>query len=429
MKKKLFAGLLAVAMVATMFAGCGKKKEEVQEITWMFWDDLDASTDSVTKGYKQVVDRFNKTYEGKYKVNTVTTTLDDYFTNLSSKIAADQTPDVFISDPGPRLTAVVEQGAAADLTTILKTDNKDWYDTFSGGMFEKLTYDGKIYAVPTNFAAALVFYNTEIFAKAGATVPTTFDEWIACCETIKKAGYTPISCAAGTNWCLGMIAGYLCDRAGGPANLEGVQAGTLAWTSETYVTAANKLVELSKYFQTTAATDDNDIATAAFNNGEAAMLVQGSWCIAQFDGDPEFTKKCGVFSFPALPGGSDPNRMVVKTDNLCMSSKTKSKEACIALMKMFTDDEAQKYTAEVAGKMPVTKVSFDKSKAPAQLSYVSDIVAKATGALGFYNESLKTSQCGDVFNNAMVDIVLGTCSVEEGLGKIQTFYEENIWNK
>ena len=27
MKKKLLAGLLAVAMVATMFAGCGKKEE------------------------------------------------------------------------------------------------------------------------------------------------------------------------------------------------------------------------------------------------------------------------------------------------------------------------------------------------------------------------------------------------------------------
>nr|MCR5357562.1 hypothetical protein [Lachnospiraceae bacterium] len=32
---------------------------EVQEITFMVWDDLEASEDLITKGYKQSVDRFN----------------------------------------------------------------------------------------------------------------------------------------------------------------------------------------------------------------------------------------------------------------------------------------------------------------------------------------------------------------------------------
>lgn len=435
MKKKFLAALLSVAMVATVFAGCGKKDDKkdgkVQEITWMFWDDLDASEDLITKGYKDVINRFNEKYKGKYKVTPVTTTLDNYFTDLSTKIAADSCPDVFISDPGPRLTSVVEQGAAMDLTKILKEDNKDWYDSFSGGMFERLTYDGKIMAVPTNFAAALVFYNKEIFQKAGAAVPTNFTEWIAACEKIKAAGYTPISCAAGTNWCLGMIAGYLCDRAGGPDNFNGVTAGTLDWTSDTYMTAGQKIVELSKYFQATAMDDSNDVATAAFASGNAAMLVQGSWAIGQFNGPDVadgFSENCGVFSFPAIEGGSDPNRMVVKTDNLCISAKTENLEACVALLKMFTDDTAQKYTAEIGGKMPVTKVEFDKNKAPRQLSDVSDILAKATGTLGFYNESLVTSEAGDVFNNAFVDIVRDG-NVKAGLDKIQAYYQEKVWNK
>lgn len=435
MKKKFLAALLSVAMVATVFAGCGKKDDKkdgkVQEITWMFWDDLDASQDLITQGYKDVIDRFNKEYEGKYKVKAVTTTLDEYFTKLSAEINAGSCPDVFISDPGPRLTSVVP--AAMDLTKILKEDNKEWYDSFSAGMFEKLTYDGKIMAVPTNFAAALVFYNKEIFQKAGATVPTNFTEWIEACKKIEAAGYTAISCAAGTNWCLGMIAGYLCDRAGGPANLEGVSAGTLDWTSASYVTAAEKLKELSKYFQDTAATDDNDVATAAFAKGEAAMLVQGSWAIGQFNGDDVaegFSENCGVFSFPALEGGADPNRMVVKTDNLCISKDTKNVEACVALLKMFTDDTAQKYTAEIGGKMPVTKVKFDMEKAPRQLADVAAILEKATGTLGFYNESLISSEAGDVFNNAFVDIVLDpNCTVQQGLEKIQKFYKENVWNK
>ncbi|MGN1084753.1 MAG: ABC transporter substrate-binding protein, partial [Lachnospiraceae bacterium] len=336
MKKKFLAALLSVAMVATVFAGCSKKEDsgDVQEITWMFWDDLDASEDLITIGYKEVIERFNKDYEGKYHVTPITTNLEEYDAKLNAKIAANACPDVFICNPGPNMDVYVNNGSAKDLTDILTNKEKDWYNTFTKGIFERMTYDGKIYAVPTNFAAALVFYNTEMFANAGVAVPTNFTEFIAACQKLQDAGYTPISCSAGTAWCLSMVAGYLCDRAGGPDNLAGVNAGTLDWTSETFVTAANKLVELSKYFQSTAAGDSNDIATAAFYNEEAAMLIQGSWVIGQINGsNPAFESKCGVFSFPAIEGGADPNRMIVKTDNLLMSATTKSEEACIALMK------------------------------------------------------------------------------------------------
>jgi len=429
MKKKFLAMLLSVAMVASVFAGCGKKDDgDVQVIKWMFWDDLNATEDLITVGYKEVIDRFNKDYEGKYRVEPVTTNLDEYITKFNALVGTDEMPDVFIMDPGPRLTNVVENGIAKDITSILNND-KDWYNSFSSGIFERLTYDGKIYAVPTNFAAALVFYNTEMFAAAGVEVPTNFTELINACQKLKDAGYTPISCSAGTAWCLSMIAGYLCDRAGGPNNLKDVSAGKIAWTSESFVTAANKLVELSKYFQPTAAGDSNDQATAAFYNEEAAMLIQGSWVIGQMNGaSSTIESKCGVFSFPAIEGGADPNRMIVKTDNLCMSATTKHEEACIALMKYFTDETAQKYTAEVGGKIPVTNVSFDLNKAPKQLTYVMDILAKATGTLGFYNESLASSEAGETFDNAMVDIFLGACTVEEGLQKIQDYYtQNNLW--
>ena len=225
-----------------------------------------------------------------------------------------------------------------------------------------------------------------------------------------------------------MLAGYFCDRAGGPDNLAKVNAGKGSWLDPSFKNGVGKLKELSKYFQKTAAGDSNDQATAAFYNGEAAMLVQGSWVIGQINGArPDFEDKCGVFSFPAIKGGSDPNRMIVKTDNLVMSSTTKNEEAVIALMKMFTDDTAQKYTAEIAGKIPVTGVKFDLNKAPKQLGYVQNILAKSTGTLGFYNESLATVEAGDAFDNAMVDIFLGSCSVDEGLQKVENFYKKNIW--
>lgn len=429
--KKCLALVTSVLLAASFLVGCGEDKKadsNVKEITWMFWDDLEATTDLTSQGYAKVIERFNKEYEGKYHCSCITTNLEEYDTKLNALIAANKCPDMFICNPGPNLSTYVENGAAKDITDLLKNKNADWYNTFTNGIFERITYDGKIMAVPTCFQAALVFYNTEIFEKAGAAVPTTFDEMIDACKKIQAAGYTPISCSAGTAWCLSMVAGYLCDRAGGPDNLAKANSGKGDWLDPSFVNGVTKLKQLSEYFQKSAAGDSNDQATAAFYNEEAAMLIQGSWVIGQINGaNPAFEPKCGVFSFPAIPGGADPNRMIVKTDNIVMSSTTKNEDAVIALMKMFTDDEAQKYIAEVAGKIPVTSVNFDMNKAPKQLGYVMNILSKSTGTLGFYNESLATVEAGDCFDKAMVDVFLGNCSVEEGLQKIQDFHKKNIW--
>ncbi len=453
MIRRYISGLLAAGLVMGSLSGCGistdtgvtqaegsgspgSKEETVkasgteEQITWMYWDNLDATDDLISKGYKQVIDRFNQTYKGKYYCNVITTNLEEYDTKLNALIAAGNTPDVFICNPGPNLTQYVDAGIAADLTDLLKNKESKWYKTFTDGIFERITYDGKIMAVPTNFAAACVFYNTEIFKNVGAEVPKTYDELLEVCKKIKDAGYTPISCSAGTSWCLSMIAGYLCDREGGPDHLKGVNEGTLDWTSQSFLDAGYKLKELSQYFQDTAAGDSNDQSTANFYNGDAAMLVQGSWAIAQINGNnPEFEDKCGVFQFPGIEGGADPNRMIVKTDNLVMSATTKHQEAALALMKMFTDETAQKYTAEVAGKIPVINVDVDYEKAPKQFAYIGDIMKNVTGTLGFYNESLASVEAGDVFDNAMVDIYLGNATPEEAFQKLQDFYVQNVWKK
>ena len=464
MKKELVAIISCAAMMSSVLAGCGVSTDtgtgggtsataessstaetdnaadastqtassgEVEEIQWMFWDDLDASSDLITQGYKQVIDRFNEQYKGQYHCTAITTNLEEYDTKLNALIAAGTAPDVWICNPGPHLTQYVEAGAAADLTDILKNQNADWYNSFNQSMFERLTYDDKIMAVPTNFAAALCFYNTEIFEKAGiANPPETYDELIEDCKKIKAAGYDPISCSAGTAWCLSMVAGYLCDREGGPDNLAGTADGSVQWTDKTFIDAGTKLKELSQYFQDTAAGDSNDQATALFYNGQAGILIQGSWVIAQINGNnPDFEDKCGVFRFPGITGGADPNRMIVKTDNLVMSVTTKHQDAAIALMKCFTDDTAEKYTAEVGGKIPVTNVEFDASKAPKQLGYVQDILKTTTGTFGFYNESLASVEAGDTFDNNMVDIYLGNKTPEQAFTAINDYYKDNVWNK
>ncbi|MDC7280029.1 extracellular solute-binding protein [Butyrivibrio fibrisolvens] len=431
MKKKLLATLMSAMMIASVFTGCGASggssdsasssgsdgsADGVQEITWMFWDDLDATQDLISLGYKENVERFNKDYEGKYHVNVVTTNLEEYYDKLNALVAAGETPDVFIVSPGPQLTDYVAPGIAAPLDDYLADG---WKDTFtSDAVFTQQTYDGKIYAVPLNTAAACCFYNTEMFEKAGVEVPTNWDEMLGACEKLQSAGFTPITISAGTAWCLSMVAGYLCEAEG--VDLSKLADGSASWEDGKLEAAATKLLDLSKYFQPTAAGDTNDVATANFYNEEAAILIQGSWAIGQINGEnPEFESKCGVFQFPGV------QRLIAKSDSLCMSSSTKSPEACAAFMKYFTDDTAQKYTAEVGGKIPVTKVEYDASAAPAQLAYVMDIFENAKGTFGFYNESMPTTETGSHFDDTMVSVFLGDMTPAEAATDMEEFYQAN----
>ena len=277
--------------------------------------------------------------------------------------------------------------------------------------------------MPLNIAAACVFYNKDMFEKAGCDIPATGDDLIDDCKKLQDAGYTPITISAGTAWCLSMLAGYLCDREG--VDLDKVESGEESWNNDKTVAAGETLLELYQYFQPTAAGDTNDVATAGFYNEEAAILIQGSWAIAQMNGaNPDIESKCGFFQFPAIEVGNDANRIIAKSDSLAMSSSTKYPDACIALMKYFTDDTAQKYTAEVGGKIPVTKVEYDAEKAPAQLADVMNIFQNASATFGFYNESLATTEAGSKFDDTMVSMYLGEYTPEEAFQSIEDWYAD-----
>ena len=344
--KKILAIGLSMAMTMGLLAGCAVSTDtgasaaatgttteaeapaaatdtaasgDAEEITWMFWDDLNATEDLISLGYKDVIDRFNKDYEGVYHVTPITTNLEEYYPKLNALVASNQTPDVFIVSPGPNLDVYVNPGVVAPLNDYLADG---WMDTFSSeAVLSGGKYGDNYYAVPLNIAAACVFYNTEMFEKAGAEVPTTWTEFLDTCKKLQDAGFTPITISAGTAWCLSMVAGYLCDRNG--ADLTKIANHEADWTDPVFVDAANQLVELSQYFQPTAASDTNDVATAAFYDEEAAILIQGAWAIGPINGaNPDFEAKCGVFQFPEVEGGNDPNRVIAKSESLAMSAKT-----------------------------------------------------------------------------------------------------------
>jgi multiple sugar transport system substrate-binding protein len=67
-------------------------------------------------------------------------------------------------------------------------------------------YEGDIYGIPKDFSVLGMFYNKEMFKKAGIReVPDTWDELLAVAKKLKKAGLVPMSVSSDLSTWLAFI--------------------------------------------------------------------------------------------------------------------------------------------------------------------------------------------------------------------------------
>jgi multiple sugar transport system substrate-binding protein len=108
--------------------------------------------------------------------------------NLKPKVATHNLPDLVSVNPNAYSAELAEQGVLADLGETAAWNN----------MLESLKPDwtsrhGKRFGISGGVAATLIYYNKEMFKRAGiAAPPTNFEEFLAACAALKKAGFTPM---------------------------------------------------------------------------------------------------------------------------------------------------------------------------------------------------------------------------------------------
>ena len=188
MRKKVISILLTAAMAVTLFAGCGDEKSadsqgnqssgDAKTVTMMSWYSEDQMDD--------VIDAIEKKLGGEYKIDYTYVTNSDYNNVLSTQLAAGEGPDI-IAD-GANFPARIKAGNVKDITDTGITDG------FSDEGLALCTIDGKNYGVPCYGWFAGIFYNKDLFEKAGIKeVPTTYDEFLEACDKLKGEGIKPIA--------------------------------------------------------------------------------------------------------------------------------------------------------------------------------------------------------------------------------------------
>lgn len=138
------------------------------------------------------------TEETGIKVDYQVIPSDQYVNLLNTKINAGECADIFGSQGG-QFDIVSQLNVAKNAVDL---SGESWASTVDPLAAAELSVDGKLYGQPLGdlSSAWSIAYNTKIFAENNLQIPKTFDEFKAVCETLKKAGVTPIYECVSDGW-------------------------------------------------------------------------------------------------------------------------------------------------------------------------------------------------------------------------------------
>jgi raffinose/stachyose/melibiose transport system substrate-binding protein len=123
---------------------------------------------------------------------------DQYSNLLQTKLNTQDCTDIFWS-----------QGGKFDIVSLLNVEKnavdlsgEKWASTLDPLAVKELTANGKLYGQPLTDLSAVwgVAYNKKIFSRLNLAVPKTWNDFMAVCDAIQKAGITPVYECVSNGW-------------------------------------------------------------------------------------------------------------------------------------------------------------------------------------------------------------------------------------
>lgn len=326
-------------------------------------------------------------------------------------------PDVLFyftnSDAEPFVTA----GKVVSIDEI-RAEYPDYATNMKDSMMA-VASDGVKYSVPASGYWENMFVNKTVLDACGVAVPGpdyTWDQFLADCETIKNAGFTPIACS------LFEVPHYWFEFAvmnnGTVANHLDIPASADDAVAAKWAAGLNDIKALYEagYFPANTLTATDAETVEMFNGGEAAFLIDGSWKVGYFTGNAANLEDFAIAYVPAKGERSASEAIGGISMGYFITRKAwndpAKREAAVELVSMLTSDEVMstfvttEVTALVNGAKPAGLNSLQQSAA--------DTNANITAVAGAVQDLLTAEARGDLFANIQ-NVVTGKMTAEEAI--------------
>jgi glucose/mannose transport system substrate-binding protein len=298
---------------------------------------------------------------------------DAAMTALKSRAVAGNPPTA-AQVKGPQIQNWAEEGFLANLDDVAQAEK--WDELIPGVVADVMKYEGSYVAVPVNVHRInWMWANPEVFKKAGAEIPTTWEEFEAAAKKIQEAGLIPVAWG-GQPWQEATVFETIVAAQGPEFYTKTmVDADPEALNSETMVKVLETLKMIKQYTDPGAPGRDWNLATAMVIKGEAGMQFMGDWAKGEFIAAG---KEPGV-DYIAAPAPGTSNMFLFNVDSFIMFKQEDpaNQEAQKAMARLIIQPDFQKVFNVNKGSIPVrVGMPEDPFDSPARDS-MKDFVATA----------------------------------------------------
>ena len=427
--KKLLALLLVLAMALT-FAACGTQTETntpaaeepaaepaaeeaaEPEVPAAKSVTLNVVTsyggdDGNRKNFENAVAAYEESTGNKVNDGSATSN-EEWKAKVLTDFETGSEPDVLFYFTNADAEPIITAGKVVSIDEI-RAEYPDYATNMKDSMMA-VASDGKHYAVPSSGFWENMFVNKTVLDACDIEVPGpdyTWEQFLADCETIKEAGFTPIACS------LFEVPHYWFEFAvmnnGTIDNQLDVptvdEDGNLVddEVAAKWIAALEDIKDLYErgYFPANTLTASDAETVEMFNNGEAAFLIDGSWKVGYFTENAADLNDFAISFVPAKGDRSASEAIGGISMGYFITRKAwedpDKRAAAVEFVSQLTSDEVlstfvtTEVTALVNGAKPAGLNELQQSAADAN--------AKITGVVGAVQDTITGEAKGDLFAN------------------------------
>lgn len=435
--KRMLSVILCVIMLLTCMAACSPKTEQQSQpdanasqpaesnptTPSESNEDTEPNGEPVTiKVFSNLTDRttgqglieqtlFDNYMKDHPNVTIEVEALDDesYKTKFKAYASGSSMPDLVNIWCSP---SFLDEVIAANVLAPLNASDYDAYG-FADGSLAGVTYNGQLYGLPRNTDVLGFYYNKDMFAQYNLEVPTTWDELLTVCQTLKDKGVSAIAMDGQDGWPLthftNCMAGTILGADTYNVMLNSVKNGdysNAAWNTVMTAAAENASILFQPGFETT----DYGTAMNLFVNGQAAMFFMGSWEMSM---STEFA--VGHFTMPDVDGDGQGVIGAYNGGGYAVSADSQVKDEAIALLNyMFLPENWSKLSWENG--VCMSAQDFTAYLTGNESDLQKEIIANlnnASGITGMTYNDLGSSEYKTVCETGTIEVLSGMISVED----------------
>lgn len=353
-KMRFYAGVLATA---TLLAACsGSKGSDSSssssntsgktEISYAIWDS------GQEPGIRKIADKFEEK-NPDIKVNIQVVDWDNYWTMLEAGATGGSLPDTFWMHSN-EIYRYGSNEMLLPLDDYLAKSKDAKLENFPDGLNEIYNINGKQYAVPKDFDTIGLWYNKKMFDEAGIAYPDDTWDWDKLKEVAKKLTKSDGS-QYGFGAGLSNQEGYynFIYQNGGSVITDDMKSG---YDNPKTVEALDYYFSFVKEKLSPSLTVDKERAEA-FQNGQVAMSLFGSWNLSGFTANDYIRENADV---AVLPKGPDGTRATIFNGlGNAIAANTENPEASWKWVEYLSSKEAQEMQASLGVAISAYKGAAD----------------------------------------------------------------------